>query len=255
MVSFPSSLSRLALLAPLVGFIGLFTAAGARANPDGPAAAQAPAGDDDFIRFTLEPPSASPYHTIRYEITRRGPATTAVHRRHLPGLDEGLHALGLLTPEEADELFAFARTLNAASLADARAPNPAPGALTWRCDLLLSGRAHTFKVHDPDNLTDRRYARLFSAVRSAVLAQAGPLPFRNVFFPAADRGWLNVESVPAAKVLIDGFDTKLTTPIYGYELGSGVHTITLTSLDGRFVRSFDFRLEPQGTTTLRIDLR
>ncbi len=217
----------------------------------GPARAE----DDDYVRFTLEPPSASPYHTIRYEITRRGPATTAVHRRQLPGLDEGLHALGLLTPSEAEVVFGIARAAGALTLADARPKVVAPGALTWRCDILLKGVAHTFKVVDPDNATDRRYARLFAAVRDAVITRAGELPFRNVFFPAADRGWLNIESVPAATVVIDTFDTKLTTPIYSYELAAGNHKVTLTSLDGRFVRTFEFRLEPQGTTTLRIDLR
>jgi len=213
------------------------------------------AEDDDYVRFTLEPPSASPYHTIRYEITRRGPATTAVHRRQLPGLDEGLHALGLLTPSEAEVIFGIARDVGALTLADTRPKVVAPGALTWRCDVLLKGVANTFKVVDPDNASDRRYARLFAAVRNAVIAQAGELPFRNVFFPAGDRGWLNIESVPAATVVIDTFDTKLTTPIYSYELAAGNHKVTLTSLDGRFVRTFDFRLEPQGTTTLRIDLR
>lgn len=213
------------------------------------------AGADDYVRFTLEGPQASPYHTIRFEITRRGPAITAVHRRQLPGLDEGLHALGLLTPEEGEAIFALARTVDATRLTDSAPKVAAPGALTWRCHVLLDGQAHTFLVTDPDNAPDRRHARLFSAVRKTVVAVAGELPFRNVFVPASDRGWLNIESVPAAKVVIDGFDTRLTTPLYSYELAGGAHTVTLTSLDGRFVRTYDIRLEPQGTTTLRIDLR
>lgn len=210
--------------------------------------------DDDFVRFTLEAPQSSPYHTIRYEITRRGPATTAVHRRGLPGLEEGLHALGLLTREEGEKVFALAREVGATTLPDHRPRAVAPLAVTWRCHVLLDGVSHTFLVTDPDN-ADRRYARLFAAVRSTVIAVAGELPFRNVFVPAGDRGWLNIESVPAAKVVIDGFDTRLTTPMYSYELGAGAHIITLSSIDGRFTRTFDIRLEPQGTTTLRVDLR
>lgn len=211
------------------------------------------AGDDDYVRFTLEGPSASPYHTIRYEITRRGRATTAVHRRRLPGLEEGLHGLGLLTRAEADAVFDLARTTSATSLADAGAPSPAT--LTWRCDVLLDGVAHTFRATDLDNLPDRRYGALFAAVKRRVLAAAGELPFRNVFYPAAERGWLNVESIPAAHLTIDGFDTKLETPLYAYELGAGPHKLKLRSRDGRFEREIDIKLEPQGTTTLRVDLR
>ena len=211
--------------------------------------------DEDFVRFTLEPgqPAASPYHTIRYEITRRRPATTAVHRRMLPGLDEGLHSLGLLTPEESQAFFALAKGLAATSLPSVIALKP--GALTWRCDMQLDGVAASFVATDLENLPDRRYAKLFDAVRRTVLANAGELPFRNVFVPKDDRGWLNVECVPAAAVTIDGFDTKLETPMYSYDIAAGTHTLTLKSKDGRFERSFEVRVEPQGTTTLRIDLR
>jgi len=237
------ALTRLAWLALLSG-LTLVSTPGTRAAT----------GDDDFVRFTLEPAQASPYHTIRYEITRRGPATTAVHRRGLPGLDEGLHALGLMTREEGERIFALARQIDATKLPDHRPTHIAPGAATWRCDLQLGGVSHTFLVTDPDN-ADRRYARLFAAVRHAALTIAGELPFRNVFVPATDRGWLNIESIPAARVRIDGFDTRLETPMYSYELAAGPHTITLTSLDGRYTRTFEIRLEAQGTTTLRVDLR
>ncbi len=211
------------------------------------------AGDDDYVRFTLEGPAATPYHTIRYEITRRGRTTTAVHRRNLPGLDEGLHALGLLTRPEADAIFDLARVTSATSLPDALADNPFLP--TWRCDLLVDGKTHTFRARDLENLPDRRYRQLFSAVKSSVMTNAGDLPFRNVFFPAKDRGWLNIETIPAARVFIDGFDTRLETPMYAYELGSGPHKLKLRSTDGRFERELDIKVEPQGTTTLRVDLR
>ena len=110
--------------------------------------------DEDFVRFTLEPgqPAASPYHTIRYEITRRRPATTAVHRRMLPGLDEGLHSLGLLTPEESQAFFALAKGLAATSLPSVIALKP--GALTWRCDMQLDGVAASFVATDLELLPE-----------------------------------------------------------------------------------------------------
>jgi len=248
--------SLVVISSSIVGLVGPAAAAP-------PPVAPATHDDEDFVRFTLETgvgqptavPAASPYHTIRYEITRRRPATTAVHRRMLPGLEEGLHALGLLTPEESASFFALARSLGATSLPSAVASVATPGVLTWRCDLMLAGKHTTFVVSDPENQADRRYARLFDAVRRTVLEHAGELPFRNVFFPAKDRGWLNIECVPAAAVTIDGFDTRLETPMYSYDMAAGTHALVLKSLDGRFERTFEIRVEPQGTTTLRIDLR
>lgn len=214
------------------------------------------AGDDEYVRWTLLTPAASPYHLIRYEVTRRQPATTAVHRRQLPDADEGLHALGLLTREESDSYFARVRALDAGHLADAKpAGKRTPGALTWRCETFLDGEAHAFEVTAMGELADRRYAQLFRATRDVVLEHAGELPFRNTFFPAKQRSWLNVESIPASKVTIDGFDTHLETPLYAYEVAAGEHVVILESTDGRYKRDYRVKLEAEGTTTLRVDLR
>ncbi|MFO0751463.1 MAG: hypothetical protein U1F43_38215 [Myxococcota bacterium] len=217
--------------------------------------ASAWAGEDDYVRWSLVAPAASPYYMIRYEITKRRPATTVVHRRNLPGLDEGLHALGLLTPEESDAIFAALRQADALTLPDARAARRSPGALLWDCDVHLDGKDHHFSVTDPTTQKDRRYAALFALVRDAAIAHAGELPFRNVFFPAGQRGWVNIESVPASKVMVDGLDTQLQTPLYAYEVAAGNHEVRLVSSDGRFDRTYTVRIEAQGTTTLRVDLR
>jgi len=235
---------------PIIGFISLLFCIGFSGSPP-----EDP-GDEDYVRFLLEAPAASPYHTIRYEITRRQPATTAVHRRQLPGLDEGLHALGLLTPDESNAFFQLARALTKSPLPSVpRAVQVALGALTWRCDLRLDGKQQTFVATDLENLPDRRYARLFAAVQREVLAHAGELPFRNVFFPSRERGWLNIESTPVARVTIDDFETKLETPLYAYDVAAGTHAVVLRSRDGRLERTFEVKVEAQGTTTLRIDLQ
>jgi len=218
-----------------------------------PSAARA--GEDDYVRWSLVAPAPSPYHTIRYEITKRRPATTAVHRKNLPGLDESLHALGLLTPEESDAVFAIVHRVMATPLVDAAAPRPRADALTWQCDVRLDGVDRRFTVTDPLRQADRRYAALFLAVRDVVLERAGPLPFRNVFYPAGERGWINIESVPAARVWIDDLDTELDTPLYAYEIAAGTHTVRLVDKEGGHDRTYTVRIETQGTTTLRVDLR
>jgi hypothetical protein len=232
----------------------------------------AAAGDDDYVRWSLMPPSPGPWQLLRYEITRRPPATTAVHRRRLPTASETDHALGLLTPEESDAFFAAVRSLNPLALrsdpglspparsGDDAAPTPppkreAPAVAAFSCHLLLDGQPHAFAVREPAAHPDPSVRALFDRVVALVEAHAGDLPFRNVFVPVADRGWLNVESVPAARVNVDGLDTQLTTPVYGFELRAGSRRVTLTSLDGRLIRTYTPQVAPRGTTTLRVDLR
>lgn len=213
------------------------------------------AGTEDYVRVRLDTPSATPFSIIRYEITKRGPATTAVHRRTLPGHAESFHALGLLTTEETEAIDNILRETKAMALRSAVPKRRPAGAVTWSVELLVDGKKHRFKVTDPENLKDQRYARLIHAVRRQVRAVTAPLPFRNVFFSPKRRGWLNIVSVPIASVSVDGFDTKLTTPLYSYELPAGKHTISLKSIDGTLKRSYDIQVEPGGSTNLRVDLR
>lgn len=234
---------------PLTAALALVAALGLAA------AAPAPRTVDDYVRVTLDTPAPSPFSLIRYEVTAREPATTAVHRRLLPGHDESLHALGLLTEDEAAAIFALVDATGAMELRDAAPAQPPPSTLAWRVELRVGGREHSFRVVGPEQLRDRRYQRLVDGVRAAVLRHAGDLPFRNVFFEPDARGWLNVVSVPRARLWIDDFDTRLDTPIYHYELPSGAHTVRLRAMDGDYDRTYEVRVEPGGTTSLRVDLR
>jgi hypothetical protein len=217
----------------------------------------AAAADDDTVRLALDHPAATPYSVIRYEIARRGRATMAVHRRQLPGYSEPLHGVGLMTQAEADAIWELCRAVDASHLPDAPAPAAAAesGAFTWRVETSIDGVTHSFRVGDPMNQPDRRYARLVQGVIAAVTQRAGELPFRNVFVPAARLGWLDIISIPAARVVLDGIDTGQQTPLYGYEVESGRHAVRLESLDGALIRAYDVRVEPAGTTHLHVDLR
>jgi hypothetical protein len=164
----------------------------------------------------------------------------------------------LLTPDESRAFFDAVRALDPMALGDDPPPAPrtaAANAPRFRCDLMLDGRAHAFTVRDPRAHPSPAVRALFGMTADAVLAHAGDIPFRNTFFPLEQRGWLNIESVPAARIFVDGFETRETTPLYAYELKSGEREIRLESLDGRFTRTYRVRVEPRGTTTLRVDLR
>lgn len=213
--------------------------------------------DDDYVRLALEHPAPTPYSVLRYEVARRGRATMAVHRRQLPGYDEPLHAVGLMTQGEASAVWELCHSNDATHLPDAPIPAEAAGegAFSWRIEVSIGGVEHTFRVGDPLNQPDRRYARLAEGVIRAVTQRAGELPFRNVFVPSARLGWLDVISIPAARVFLDGVDTGAQTPLYGYEVEAGRHAVRLESLDGSLRRAYDVRVEPAGTTHLHVDLR
>jgi len=264
MPSLLASTTRRATLALLV--LGASAASAAAPNdapgatPAGPAAGASPATPDavepdDYVRVRLAPEGPSPFRSIAYEVTWRAPATTAVHRRTLPGDGEGLHSLGLLTAPEADAIAALVVATDAMTLPDAAPPRANPRDLTWTVEIQRGGATHHFKCTAPENLADRRYQALIDGVRRNVKAIAGELPFRNVFFSPDRRGWVTLLSVPAARVSIDGFDTQLETPLYSYELAAGAHTLRLTTADGRFDRTYEIKVEPGGTTNLRVDLR
>ena len=208
----------------------------------------------NYVTVVMEMPGATPFANVRYEIIDRGPATSAVHRRELPSYDESLHAMALLTRQEAASVFAALRRNDAMSLVD-RVETPRLAAATWRVELVLGGKPHTFRVTDPANQMDRRYYRIISAVRGMVKRFAGELPFRNVFFQTSKIGYLNILSVPVAKVYVDGFETRLETPLYAYEVSSGEHVIRLKTEDGRYDRSYKVRVGPGGSTRLAVDLR
>ena len=223
--------------------------------------------DGDYVMLTLHQPSSSPFATVRYEVAVRGRVNTATHRRELPGYGESLHGMGLLTRAEAADYWRAVKALKLEELGEEsleeapedeqrekRSEAP-PGGLSWEVEWLIDGVERTFVVHDAVNHKDRRYHRLLTLTRDLVHKLAGELPFRNVFIPEGRLGWLNVVTVPVARVYVDDFDTELETPLYGYEVPSGEHTIRLKSLDGDYERTYKVKVDPSGTTLLRVDLR
>lgn len=213
----------------------------------------------DYARVVLEPPAATPFSVVRYEVVSRGRTTSAVHRRQLPSFNEPLHGLALLTREEAQALFTLLEALDATALPDATDVDPAHPAredrVVWRVEVSLGGKAHTFRVADPIEQPDRRYWKLVDAIQRQVTERAGELPFKNVFFPPGELGWVNILTIPAARVSVDGFDVRQETPLYSYELAAGVHSVRLRSLDGGYDRTYKVKVEPGVTTHLAIDLR
>lgn len=245
----PYSARMFRALLPSLLLLGLVPTAHADSQPP-------PPSDGDYVRVILEQPSASPFSVVRYEIVTRGRTTSAIHRRQLPGYGEPLHGLSLLTRKEAGALYDRLRALGALELTEAA---PAAGArapdVSWRVQVSLDGKEREWLVHDPIDHKDRRHFRIIEAVRQVVVAHAGAQPYRNVFYDADDMGWVNILSAPVAKIRIDGFDTQLETPLYGYELAEGTHSVRLVTPDGAYDRTYKIKVEAGVTTHLAVDLR
>jgi hypothetical protein len=214
--------------------------------------------DGDYLMLTLHQPSSSPFATIRYEVAVRGRVNTATHRRELPGYGESLHGMGLLTRDEAATYWGAIKALKLDELKDTMPPEEPKAridGLVWELEWLIDGVEKTIRVADAVNQPDRRYQKVLALTQTLVHRLAGELPFRNVFIPEGRLGWLNVVTVPVARLYVDDFDTELETPLYGYEVSSGTHTLTLKTADGLHERTYKVKVDPGGTTLLRVDLR
>lgn len=213
------------------------------------------AAGGDYVHLVLEAPSDSPFAEIRYEVTERGPASAAIHRRRLPGEVRSLHNMGLVPPEVLKQLRQILSQHGAMTLPDATEATGSASSLQWHFEAQSEGKKHRFSVRDPLNQPDRRYWKIFSSVRQLVRSITGGLPFRDVYFPQETIGWLNLRSVPAARLSVNGRDTELETPIRDLPLRAGKHTIELKSVEGKRVRRYDIRIEAGGYTKLRVELR
>jgi hypothetical protein len=57
-----------------------------------------------------------------------------------------------------------------------------------------------------------------------------------------------------ARVIIDDQDTHERTPLFGWQLLQGAHTVRLVDEEKGIDRSFDFRIDAGMTTILNVDL-
>jgi hypothetical protein len=61
---------------------------------------------------------------------------------------------------------------------------------------------------------------------------------------------LNVQSRPAARVIIDGQDTGRFTPVIGFQIAPGPHRVELVNEEFGLRRSYDITIEPGRERTI-----
>lgn len=73
---------------------------------------------------------------------------------------------------------------------------------------------------------------------------------------AAERyGWLSLNSIPSARVHVDGEDTRKSTPASRLRLTAGRHTVKLVNSKLALSREFDVVIRGGETHTRRVDFR
>jgi hypothetical protein len=119
----------------------------------------------------------------------------------------------------------------------------------------LNGKENTILVADPYRLDDRRYAAFIDAVRQLAVATAGDVGYQAPSGPSGQEGYLFIDSVPGAKVLVDGVALDMETPILSYPVSPGSHIVVLENERLGLRREYKLKVQSGMTTSLEVDLR
>ncbi|HIN84948.1 MAG TPA: PEGA domain-containing protein [Myxococcales bacterium] len=206
-----------------------------------------------YIRLIIKG-GFTPYRVVTYDVFWRSGTAVAGNYRGLIHYDEPLHTMSLIAK---DEYLGLWKQLEEASIwRQKNLPKPAKATAIrhFEIDVKMKGRVKKFTFSGLLHGPDKQHGALANYIRSFVLKYAGEMPFRNVFFETGTLGWVNLTSVPTAKVRVGGRDIGLTTPVYGYELPQGRHEVTLILPSGS-ERKHTLTVEPGMTTIVHIDLQ
>jgi hypothetical protein len=119
----------------------------------------------------------------------------------------------------------------------------------------LGGRENSLLVADPFVLDDRRYAAFVQAVRELVIATVGDIGYPGPTGAEGQEGRLFIDSVPSAKVWVDGEALAEETPILSYTVAPGSHTIMLENTRLGLKREYKVKVQSGLTTSLEVELR
>lgn len=263
-------------------------AAATTPSPEPPAATEA-ALADAWARVLIRA-NPGPYQYAAYELTARGNAGVASHTLGVQGRKDAIVKTELMARSELLALFTALReaggwalpalpppppatkatkpskkagkskTIQPSVLAAAEADplwTPATSAVPiYELSLRLGGVEHTILVTDPFVQRDRRYARVIGLIRDAAVRTAGAIGFPGTT-GSSRAGYVYVDSVPSARVWIDGVLAQDTTPLLQWSLAPGPHAVELEwEADGKTQRkAFPVLIQAGLTTTLEVDLR
>lgn len=200
----------------------------------------------------------SPFRSIEWSVVSLDGTPLARHRKTMVNYSENIASMRLLTLDEYQDLWTRIESAGALTApqrvdGDGRRED---GGVRYEVEMAKEGTVWRWVVDDSSRATQGHVAfQVARLVEDTVETYTEKLPFRNVFFDPGVVGFVDVDSIPEAKVYIDGRDIQKKTPVHTYEMRAGEHSIRLVTEDGAYDRTYTFRIQAGMTTVLRLDLR
>jgi hypothetical protein len=125
----------------------------------------------------------------------------------------------------------------------------------WEISVRLGGRENTLLVRDPFGMDDRRYAKVIELIRDLTITTAGDIAYAGPTGGSGVAGYLYIDSVPSAKVWVDGEPLPEETPILAFTVSPGTHTVTLENARLGLRREYKVKVQSGLTSSLEVELR
>jgi len=265
------------------------TALPVAAKPAEPPPATEAALQDAWARVLIRA-NPGPYQYAAYELTGRGNAGVASHTLGVQGRKDAIVKTELMARADLLALMAALREAGGWTLPALPPPQPpvkaakpakkskkskaiVPSVLAaaatdplwtpatsavpiYELSLRLGGVEHTILVTDPFVQRDRRYSVVIGLIRDAAVRTAGAIGFPGTT-GSSRAGYAYIDSVPSARVWIDGVLAQDSTPLLQWSLAPGRHVVELEwETEAQVQRkSFPIVIQAGLTTTLEVDLR
>lgn len=231
--------------------------------PVWPARGDSPPHDDDTSQAAHIPDMRiavsgqhlkAPRKVERYTLRVQRGVATITAARQVPGPHGEEKRVGIV---DDDALRAAWASLRACELFALRAaPGIARPQRLWTFDVRRGDeRPRQWRVADPERQPDRRHQACLDALQKLALEQLGPIPEREPFKPGEAVGFLHIDSVPTARVWVDGVDTGRDVPLRRIPLRPGEHKVTFVAPEMGLERSYTVKIMADITTNLDVDLR
>ncbi len=221
------------------------------------AASKPLAPEGTFVRISIEG-GVSPFSKISYDLTVRGPIIVATIVKESLCYKGQQDKLRLIDGVPAQELIAALSKIKAfdpdilqgavvGKTRDNALPKDQPRYEFWSA----WGQEMTrFSVLESQLREAEHLSAIFSAVRSAVVAQTGSLPMRDLFHPTEKLGYLTMTATESATATIDGWDS-FKLPVDGLEVVEGYHKIVVVGESG-VTREFNIRIVAGGSNQIHV---
>lgn len=201
---------------------------------------------DVAINISVHEPF-SPYATRMYEWKSRGQSPMVVLTRvHVAGWGR-TSELGLVAVADYQGML---RRIEQCLTAEASS-SAAPDSLPMGASVSIRQGARRYEGVVPvERLNPSCVDELFRLVEERVELP----PYRMPFWNEGEWGALQAGSDLPARVYVDGWDTRETTPMTGLRLEPGVHRVVWRSLQGDLDKEVDVTIERGRTTTVNVVL-